>query len=280
LIFGCGLAATLTGCDSAPAPAPSATPPAFQSRTAPPEVLSEPLPAGEVRVAAASDLKFVLPEVISAFRRHAPNVYVVVTYGSSGNFFAQLSNKAPFDLFLSADVAYPRELIAQGHAYSESEFLYAIGRIVLWVRNDSPLDVEKRGLEALTDPDVRHIAIANPRHAPYGRAAVAAMQSLLVHDQVQSRIVLGENIAQTAQLAESGAADAGIIALSLAIAPELREKGRYWEIPASTHSPIEQGGAILSWAQDVAAARAFRLFLLGVEGKALLRQFGFSLPGD
>ena len=233
-----------------------------------------------VQVAAAADLKFAMDEIAQAFHRHHPDIEVQVTYGSSGNFFAQLSNRAPFDLYFSADVDYPRKLITQGLAVKHTEFLYAVGRIVVWVPRRSPVDLEHLGMQALSDPSVRKVAIANPKHAPYGRAAEAAMKTLGVYEQVQERLVYGENIAQTAQFIHTGAADIGIIALSLALAPAMHEEGRYWEIPLDTYPRIEQGGVILPWAKDMAAAGAFRSFTLAPEGKVVLRRYGFFLPGE
>src|SRR6266571_4890621 len=171
---------------------------------------------GAVRVAAAADLKFTMGEIVEAFRRERAGVDVLVTYGSSGNFYAQLSNHAPFDIFFSADVDYPRRLIRQGMALADSEFLYGVGRLVVWVPRTSPIEVEKLGMQALLSPSVRRIAIANPRHAPYGRAAEAAMKNLGVYDQVKNRIVLGDSVMQTAQFVASGGAEIGIISQSLA----------------------------------------------------------------
>ena len=156
-----------------------------------------------VQVAAAADLRFALDEIIESFQRQHQDIKAQVTYGSSGNFFAQLSNRAPFDIYFSADVDYPRKLIEQGLAIKETEFLYAVGRIVVWAPRRSSLDLERLGIRALLDPAVRKIAIANPKHAPYGRAAEAAMRKLGVYEQVQERLVLGENIAQTAQFIET-----------------------------------------------------------------------------
>jgi molybdate transport system substrate-binding protein len=142
------------------------------------------------------------------------------------------------------------------------------------------VDLEGLGIQALLVPSVRTVAIANPQHAPYGRAAVAAMKTLGVYEQVQDRLVYGENIAQTAQFIHTGAADIGIIALALALAPVLRDEGRYWEIPLDAYPRMEQGGVILPWAQDLEAAQALRTFVLGPEGKAILRAYGFFLPGE
>jgi molybdate transport system substrate-binding protein len=234
----------------------------------------------EVRVAAAADLKFALPDVVAAFHEAHPDIRVSVSYGASGEFFAQLSNGGPFDLFLSADMDYPRRLVAEGLADKDSEFVYAIGHLVVWVPRASPLDVERRGVEALLDPAVKKVAIANPRHAPYGRAAEAALKGLGVYDQIRDRLVLGENIAQTAQFAQSGAADAGVIALSLALSPTMRDEGKFWRVPADAFPQLEQGGVILNGARDREAAGAFRAYLMSPEGKAILRRFGFALPGE
>jgi molybdate transport system substrate-binding protein len=231
---------------------------------------------GVVRVAAAADLRFTMGEVVEAFRRKRADVDVLVTYGSSGNFYAQLSNRAPFDIFFSADLDYPRRLIRQGLALADSEFLYGVGRLVVWVPRTSPIELEKLGMQALLDPSVRRIAIANPRHAPYGRAAEAAMKSLGVYDQIKGRLVLGDSVMQTAQFVDSGAAEVAIISRSLALAPPLRDKGRFWEVPLDAYPRREQGGVILSWAQDRAAAEALRDFVLSEGGRAILRRHGFQ----
>jgi molybdate transport system substrate-binding protein len=234
----------------------------------------------EVRVAAASDLQFAFNEVAAEFEKKTPGIKVKPTYGSSGNFFAQLSNEAPFDLFLSADSDYPRKLVEQGKAVKGSEFLYAWGHLVVWVPGGSKIDVEKLGMRTLTDPAVKKVAVANPKHAPYGRAAEAAMKKLGVYDEVKGRLVLGENVSQAAQFVESGAADAGVIALSLALAPALRDKGRYWRVPLDAYPRLEQGGVVLAWARDREATQALRDFLTGKEGLAVLSKYGFLLPGE
>jgi len=231
-----------------------------------------PRPPRALIVAAAADLNFALDEVCTAFRAAHPDVNPQVSYGSSGNFFSQIRNGAPFDLFLSADVEYPRKLAQEGHGAADSIFLYGVGRIAVWVPARSALDPAT----ALEAPSVVHIAIANPQHAPYGRAAEAAMLSMGIWDKLQPKLVLGENIAQTLQFVESGAADVGIVALSLATAPKTRGQGRYWEIPLDRYPKIEQGGIIL---KDSPAARAFRDFLLSATGRDILKRYGFFLPG-
>lgn len=253
-----------------------------EAPTTPPPPAADAGPKGTstVSVAAASDLKFAFDELVRDFETTSPETKVTVTYGASGKFFAQLSNKAPFDLFLSADIAYPQKLIEQGHAAAGSEFHYADGQIVLWVRNDSPLDLEQAGATAVLDPSVRKVAIANPEHAPYGRAAQQALKTLELYAEIEPKLVLGENIAQTAQFVESGGADIGVLALSLAMAPALREKGRYWIFPPSAYQPIRQGGVILNWAADRPAAERLRDHLLSERGRTVLSRFGFHTAGE
>ncbi|MFN7021647.1 MAG: molybdate ABC transporter substrate-binding protein [Phycisphaerales bacterium] len=249
-----------------------------------PRNTEQPKPAVRaVRVAAAADLKFAMDEVIARFEQATPGIKVTPTYGSSGNFYAQLTNKAPFDIYFSADVDYPRRLGEAGLTIPGSRFDYAVGQIVVWVRNDSPLDVRSLGIDSLAQTSVRKIAIANPDHAPYGRAAEAALTSLGIHDRVKDRLVLGENIAQTAQFVESGAADVGIIALSLALAPAMKDKGRYWTIPLDSYPALEQAGVILTWAKDLDATQRFKSFVTGTgegEGRSILKRYGFVLPGE
>jgi molybdate transport system substrate-binding protein len=239
---------------------------------------SEERQAAILSVAAAADLRFALDDIVAGFQGEHSDIQVRVTYGSSGSFFAQLSNNAPFDLFFSADMDYPRRLIDKGLASRESAFVYAVGHLVLWVPRDSPLDVEKLGMQVLLSPSVRKIAIANPRHAPYGRAAEAALKTAGLYDRVQDRLVYGENVAQTAQFVQTGSADVGLIALSLALAPTMHAGGHYWEIPADGYPRLEQGGVILSRTGNVAAAQALRAYVLGERGKTILRRYGFFLP--
>ena len=225
----------------------------------------------KVSIAAAADLHFALEEVSREFRAAHPDVDLAIAYGSSGNFYAQIRNQAPFDILLSADVEYPRKLVQDGIGARDSLFVYAVGRIVVWVPAASPLDPAT----ALRAASVRHVAIANPQHAPYGRAAEAALHSLGVYDSVAGKLVLGENVAQTLEFVQSGAADVGIVALSLALAPPVRGQGRYWEVPVGAYPKIEQGGLIL---KDSKAAREFRSFLLAADGRRILKEYGFSVP--
>lgn len=227
-------------------------------------------------IAAASDLQAILPTLVERFQQQT-GVVATVSLGSSGNFFAQIQNGAPFDVFLSADIDYPRQLISGGHADSASLYPYATGRLVLWTRTDTGLDVS-RGLGVVRDTRVRRIAIANPAHAPYGRAAVAALRQARLYEAVKNKLVLGENISQAAQFAESGNADVGLIALSLARGRALSVSGRFAEIPASAHPPIEQAAVAITRSRDGATARAFIAFLRRPDTIALFERSGFGPP--
>jgi molybdate transport system substrate-binding protein len=232
--------------------------------------------AEDLAVAAASDLNFAIKELIAEYEKHSGH-HVKLSLGSSGNFYAQLQQGAPFDLYFSADINYPKKLEERGLTVSGSLYRYAIGRVVLWVPNSSPLDVAK-GLTVLRDAAIRKIAIANPKHAPYGRAAVAAMEHAHVYSDVKDRLVLGENISQAAQFIESGACDVGIIALSLAMAPAMKSAGRYWAIPAESHPPLEQGAVIMKQSKNQGGARQFLEFMKGAQGQEIMTRYGFTLP--
>jgi molybdate transport system substrate-binding protein len=231
-----------------------------------------------IRVAAAADLKFALDELGAQFEKQTGSG-INVSFGSSGNFFAQIQNGAPFDVLLSADIEYPRKLEAAGLGEPGTLYEYAVGRIVIWMRADARADLPRLGWKALLEPGVERIAIANPEHAPYGRAAVAALRNAGIYDQVRRRLVYGENIAQAAQFVASGSAQAGILALSLAVSSPMRE-GKRWEIPANMHAPIEQGAIILKSAKDKEAARAFLAFLKSDAGRKILESYGFTLPAS
>jgi molybdate transport system substrate-binding protein len=230
----------------------------------------------ELTIAAASDLNFAFKELVAKYER-TKGVHVKLSLGSSGNFFSQIINGAPFDLYFSADIRYPQKLEEGGHAIRGSLYKYAVGRIVLWAPLGSKVAVDK-GMDALLEPSLKKIAIANPKHAPYGRAAVAAMMHFKVYERIKDKLVFGENISQTAQFIESGACDTGIVALSLALAPSMKAAGTFWEIPSESHPPLEQGAVILNNSKNKEAATKFLDFVKGVEGQEILRRYGFSLP--
>ena len=231
---------------------------------------------GTVTIAAASDLTDAMNEIATNFEKQS-GCAVRVSTGSSGNFLSQIENGAPFDVFFSADIEYPKKLEAEGLAAPESTYLYAVGKIVLWIRNDSGLDISK-GLNMLRDSSIQRVAIANPQHAPYGRAAQESMRKAGVYDTIKDRLVLGENISQAAQFVESGNADAGILALSLALSSELKENGRYWTIPQNLYAPIEQGVVVLRAAKNPEGAAELLAYIKTPAAAALLARYGFVLP--
>jgi molybdate transport system substrate-binding protein len=234
--------------------------------------------AQEITIAAASDLQFAFQDVKPRFEKDA-GTRVKLVFGSSGNLFTQIQNGAPFDLFFSADIEYPQKLEAAGLAEPGSLYEYGTGKLVLWVPRNSRLDLG-RGLQVLLDPEVRKIAIANPEHAPYGRAAVAALRQGRIYEKVADRLVLGENISQAASFVVSGSADVGIVALSLALAPSLKEKGKYVAVPASQYPAIRQAAVVLRSSKQKRVAEQFLAYLKTPAVIELLRNYGFSGPNQ
>jgi molybdate transport system substrate-binding protein len=232
--------------------------------------------AQEITVAAAADLQFAMQEIGARFQQESGKT-VKLIYGSSGNFTQQLQNGAPFDMFFSANLDYPKQLEAAGLTEPGSFYQYAIGKIVVWVPDDSKLDLSA-GLKALLDPSVKKIAIANPQHAPYGKAAVAALQKENLYDQVKDKFVLGENISQTASFVASGSADVGMIALSLALSPNMKDKGRYAEVPAGDYPAIEQACVIMRSSKKKDIAQQFEKFIQSAPIKELFKKYGFAIP--
>jgi len=231
--------------------------------------------AQEITVAAAADLQFAMQDIAARFEKETGKK-VRVVYGSSGNFYQQIQNGAPFDLFFSANLDYAKKLESAGLAEPGTLYEYATGKIVLWVPSMSKVDLSV-GLKALTDPAVRKISIANPEHAPYGQAAVAALQKENLYKPVESKLVMGENVSQAASFVLSGSADAGIVALSLAVAPNMKDKGRYVEVPAGDYPAIEQGCILLKSSQKKDTARAFLDFIKTPASADSLRSYGFGV---
>jgi molybdate transport system substrate-binding protein len=234
--------------------------------------------AQEITVAAASDLQFVMDGLAKQFHKETGKT-VRPIYGSSGNFFQQLQNGAPFDMFFSANLDYPKQLEVAGITEPGTSYPYARGRIVIWVPTTSKLDLAS-GLQALLNPSIEKIAIANPQHAPYGQAAVAAMKKENLYEKIKDKFVFGENISQTASFVISGSADVGIIALSLALAPNMRDKGRYAEIPIDDYPPLEQACVIMKSSLRKDVARAFLNFVKTPAAVNLFRNSGFTVPDN
>ncbi len=230
-------------------------------------------------VAAASDLQFALREIASAFEKETGSV-LKLSFGASGNFVAQIAAGAPFDLFFSADEAYPKRLVETGLAVPESLHRYGTGRLVIWAPKDSPIDVAREGMASLLHPSVRRIALANPAHAPYGKAAVAALHSAGLYDRVQPRLVFGENISQAAQFVQSGNAEIGFLSLSHANAGPMKGQGRFWQVPADAYPPLHQAVVILRRSGERALAQSLIDFVKEKEGKAILERYGFTIPSE
>lgn len=235
-------------------------------------------PAQPITIAAASDLQWVLKDTAARFEART-GIPVTLTFGSSGNFFSQIENGAPYDVFFSADIDYANMLEQHKFAEPGSLFRYATGKIALWIPNGSPLDINQ-GLELLRNPSIRKLAIANPQHAPYGRAAEAALKKSGLWPEVSAKIVEGENISQTAQLVQSGNADAGILALSLVVAPAMKNQGKYYVIPAQLYPPLKQACVILRGSRHKTAAKQFVEFVKSPEIRQLFERYGFSVPTE
>ena len=233
-------------------------------------------PASELSIAAASDLVFCLEELNSAFNKAHPEIALKSITGASGNLFAQISNGAPFDVFLSADMRYPLELIKSGLAQRESLTLYAIGHLVVWAASDA-VDISS-GIRSLTSPAIRKVAIANPQHAPYGRAAKAALTYFDLWNVLQEKLVFGENIAQAAHFVKTGNVDAGIVALSIVLAPSVNSKGRWIEVPEHAYSPLEQGAVVTKVGALNPASQLYIEFLRSPPARTIFDRFGFRLP--
>lgn len=238
-------------------------------------LVSLPGRAEPLVVAAAADLKFAMQELATTFEKTHPGSKIEVVTGSSGKFYQQIANGAPFDLYFSADIEYPRKLREEGLAASEVK-PYAYGRLVLWSAK-LPVDA---GLPALAGGTFTRVAIANPAHAPYGKCAKASLEHYKLLEQVGPKLVYGENVAQAAQFAQTGAAEAAIIALSLATAPTMKGKGNAYLIDERSHPPLEQGYVVLKRAQGKPDAEKFRAFVSSPEARAIFRKYGFRLPGE
>jgi molybdate transport system substrate-binding protein len=240
-------------------------------------LLSPPAPrAQSLRIAAASDLQFAMDDLASRYEERTEGKLSLV-YGSSGNFYAQIQNGAPFDLFFSADVLYAQELVDAHLADPDSLFVYARGQLALWAPPSAHLNLSQNGFAVLRDPRVQKIAIANPDHAPYGRAAVTALQRAGFYEQIKSKLVFGENISQAAQFAQSGSAQVGILALSLVLSPNM-QSGDRWLIPRDLFPSLDQAAVLLTLSLNKNEARAFLEFVKSDTAREVLSRHGFTLP--
>lgn len=239
-------------------------------------LVTTPAHAEKITIAAAADLKFAMDEIVTGFNKSHTGNEVEVIYGSSGKFHTQIQQGAPYDLYFSADINYPRELAKIGMAASEVK-PYAFGRIVLW---SNSFDAAKMTLADLTDSKIVRIAIANPKHAPYGKRAEEALRAAGLWERLQSKLVFGENIAHTAQFVQTGNAQIGIIAQSLAVNSELAKKGGYYLIPENLHNPLEQGCVITKRGEGKPLAKKFFDYMGSKPARNVMTKYGFVLPGE
>jgi molybdate transport system substrate-binding protein len=240
-------------------------------------ILGAQVCAEEITVAAAADLNSALQTLADRYTKATGN-QVKISFGASGNLYSQIQNGAPFDLFFSADSSYPQKLADAGQMDPNSLRTYAVGHLVLWVPNSLGLDPQKLKMDLLNKPEVQRIAIANPQHAPYGRAAMAALEHFGLKDRVASKLVGGENISQAAQFVQSGNAQAGLIALSLALSPAMKDTGKYWELPSESYPELQQVAGVVSNSKHKSAAQAFLNYVTSPEARGILQQYGFRTP--
>ncbi len=231
-----------------------------------------------IRVYAAADLQYALKEIASMYEKQHPEDKVEIIFGSSGKGYAQIRQGAPYHIFFSADVEYVDRLYKEGYIITKPK-PYAIGRLVVWVRKDSGLDPSSFP-QVLFDPRVKKIAIANWEHAPYGRAAKEVLENYGVFEKVRGKLVLGENVSQTASFVYSGAADVGFIPLSLALSSELQKVGKYWLVPEDKHKRIEQAYGITKAGEGNKAVFRFYEFVSSPQARKVFIKYGFVLPGE
>jgi molybdate transport system substrate-binding protein len=228
----------------------------------------------KILIAAASDLKFALDSIVTVFSRVHKDSRIDVTYGSSGKLYEQISHGAPFDLFFSADISYPLGLEKNGLTLLKVE-TYGVGRLVIWSKK---IDPRLAGIRTLLNPAIEKLAIANPRHAPYGQRAEESLKHYKIYEDVKSKLVFGENVSQTAQFVATGSADAAVIAFSLALSPAMKKMGGYYYvIPSESHEPLRQGFVLLKQAKDNDLANAFKNFVVSAKAEKILAYFGFEI---
>jgi molybdate transport system substrate-binding protein len=231
--------------------------------------------AEEIKVAAAADLSYALQDLASRFEQKTGD-RVTISFGASGNLYSQIKAGAPFDVFFSADLDYPKKLSADGLIDANSLRTYAVGHLVLWAPSSLGLNPQKLKMDLLTQSQVKKIAIANPEHAPYGRAAMAALEHFGLKEKIASKLVYGENVSQAAQFVQSGNAQAGFIALSLASSPAMKDSGTWWEVPLDAYPTLNQGVGIVATSKHKAAAKAFVDYVTSPEAAAILKRYGLG----
>jgi len=234
------------------------------------------LRAADLSIAAAANLVYALSALNSEFARQHPDVKLTDTTGASGNLVAQITNGAPYDVFLSADLDFAQKLIKAGGATPSSLKTFAVGRLVLWTTRPG-IDVGSVD-GVVNNPAVHKLAIANPKSAPYGRAAMQTLEKLSLTAAAKPKLVQGENISQTAEFVETGNADAGFVAMSLVLSPKLKTRGKWLEVPAELYEPLGQAAVITTHGASIPAAQTYLDFLSSPEAGKILAQFGYRLP--
>lgn len=224
-------------------------------------------------IVVAANLKTAMDSIAKVYRQENPKDLIQILYGSSGKFYEQIANDAPYDVFFSADMNYPTQLKKRGYAVSKVK-LYAVGNIVIWSKKIDP-GIQK--MNTLLNPKIKKIAIANPKTAPYGAKTLESMQYYKLYDKLKPKLVYGENIAQTAQFVAFGTADIGVIALSDALSPAMKkEHGKYYIIPQKSHKTLQQGCVILKYGKENATAKRFYEYISSVKAKGILSYYGYS----
>jgi molybdate transport system substrate-binding protein len=237
----------------------------------------KPALGATIAIAAAADLTYCIQDLNKAYQQSHPDTELKLSTGSSGNFYTQIEHGAPYDVFLSADISFPQKLIQEGFAEGATLSVYSVGRLALWTTKPDTVSLDK-GIEIVRDPAVKRVAIANPEFAPYGRAAKAALETAGLWNEVQSRLVMGENIAQTAQFVQSGNADVGLVALSLLYNPSLKNVGRYIEVDPKLYPPLQQALVLTKNGSSNSAAHDYLQFLTGQEARTIFDHYGFEAP--
>jgi molybdate transport system substrate-binding protein len=228
-----------------------------------------------LKIAAAADLQPVLPALIEQFVKQTQKK-VEASYASSASLATQIINGGPFGLFLSADLSFPQTVIAAGLGDTAEPVPYARGTLVLWARNDSP--VQPLSMDSLRNPSLKRVAVANPEHAPYGRAAKAAIEKLGFANILEGKLVVAENISQAAQYADSGNAQVGFLSLTSALTPRLTSDGKYVALPEDSYPPLLQGAVVIKRGPNVEEAHQFLDFLLSAPIRKELAKRGLKAP--
>ncbi len=224
--------------------------------------------AQNLKIFAASSTKFAMQEIVEEFKQQHPKESIEVTYSATGKAYAQLLNGLSYDIFMAADSLYPKKIAEDGNALGEAK-VYALGRLAVYVHDANLL---KDGLESLKNKSVKHISIANPRVAPYGAAAMETLKNYNLLDDIKSKLVLGDNIAQSVQFVESGAAEVGIVAFSLI---KNKEKNHYFLIDTNKYKPLEHSFVITKYAKEKPLAQEFADFILSQKSQEIFKKYGF-----